>query len=114
MLFSVNVLATGCDVTPSMENRGKRLLAAKTRRGFVERRELAQKSREEKRRDGTEIDTRTDESLAIPAISSKFIRESSMVFLSMCHSLRLIVRLLSGDIHFLIFFVAITVDILIH
>lgn len=55
MLFSVNVLATGCDVTPSLENRGKRLLAAKTPRGLAERRELAQKSREEKRRAGTEL-----------------------------------------------------------
>lgn len=114
MLFSVNVLATGCDVTPSMENRGKRLLGAKTPRGFAERRELAQKSREERRRDGTEIDTRTDESLAIPAISLKFIRESSMVFLSTCHLLRLIVRILSGDTHFLLFFVGIIVDMLIH
>lgn len=37
---------TGCDVRPSVENRGKRFLAVKTPRGFAERRELAQKSRE--------------------------------------------------------------------
>lgn len=38
--------ATGCVVRPSVENRGKRFLAVKTPRGFAERRELAQKSRE--------------------------------------------------------------------
>lgn len=38
--------ATGCDVRPSVENRGKRFLAVKTPRGFAERREFAQKSRE--------------------------------------------------------------------
>ena len=90
-----------------MENRGKRFLAAKTPRGFAERRELGQKSREEKRRDESEIDTRADESLAIPAIpKTGLLRESLASFSqSMKRSiLHLIVR--SGDTNFSTIFVS--------
>lgn len=51
----------------------------------------------EKRRDGCEIDTRADESLAIPAISSELARDPCMLFpsnVTICCSLFLIVQLL--------------------
>ena len=72
--------ATGCDVRPSVENRGKRFLAVKTPRGFAERRELAQKSREreEKGRMWDRYESRR-ESLAIPAISSELARDPCML-----------------------------------
>ena len=88
-----------------MENRGKRFLAAKTPRGFVERRELGQKSREEKRRGESEIDTRADESLAIPAIpKSELLRESLASFSRRWNLVWLHLIVQPGDTNFPTFF----------
>lgn len=54
----------------------------------------------EKRRDGCEIDTRADESLAIPAISSELARDPCMLFpsnVTICCSSFLIVQLLQTN-----------------
>lgn len=57
----------------------------------------------EKRRDGCEIDTRADESLAIPAISSELARDPCMLFPSnviICCFSFLIVQFLQADVNF--------------
>ncbi|KAG7198974.1 hypothetical protein KM043_013131 [Ampulex compressa] len=72
MLFFGGRRSAGCDVRPSVENRGKRFVPGTLCGG--------QKGgwREARRRAGGEIDTGGDESHAIPAISPRPAQSTSL------------------------------------